>query len=81
MTSEEQDRRRALKAERRALDRAITAGALPRTTYDQLPTRWNHARRALASARSAECAYRAAGARIAAIGRELESQTQEENHG
>ena len=73
MTALEQQRRRDLKRERKALDRAVTAGALPATSFAALPTRWNHARRARVASRSGDRSHREAAARIAEIQRELET--------
>ena len=67
----EQEARRALKLERKALERAITAGAVSYTHSSQLPTRWSHARRGRAAGRSIDAAYRDTAARIGEIHKQL----------
>jgi hypothetical protein len=67
----EQEARRALKLERKALERSVTAGTVAYTHHSELPTGWSHARRGRESARSYDAAYRDTGARIGEIQRLL----------
>ncbi len=67
MTKQQQDERRELKAERRELDRAVTARSTGGLGFADLPKSWSHARRGRQSARSRECAYRETVARIGQI--------------
>jgi hypothetical protein len=67
----EQERRRALKQERNALQRALSLGHTPALTPETLPTRWPHARRQRAAARSVESGERVARARIGDLDRLL----------
>lgn len=67
----EQEARRALKLERKAIDRAISTGRVFQPSGIPLPTRWNLARRMRHNARAYEGQYRAAAERISTIQRML----------
>jgi hypothetical protein len=71
MTREEQERRRELKRERKALDRAVALGQIHSLGVTMLPTRWSHARRARVATVSAKGAYRRTAERIGEIHKQL----------
>lgn len=69
MTRDEQQRRRALKAERKELQRQVTARTVP-VYYDE-STRRSYMRRMADNLRATAAAYRDAKFRIGDIDREL----------
>lgn len=71
ITFAEQARRKALKQERKNIERTMSHGKLVSLRIDSLPSRWSWERRQREAARSAEQADRAARARIGSIDKDL----------
>lgn len=67
----EQEARRALKLERKALERAVSGGTVRCTRFTDLSTRMGVMRRIQKSGRAVDSAYRDTAARIGAIHRIL----------